>query len=414
MLFCRYEFVNFKHNFLFSILGEVPKKETLTPIAPWENDSLGSSNPSTVPIGPENLQLLQVKIQQLEQQVKQQQEEQKEFQQKLQEQKLQNDKQIEKERKESDLVKQELKLENHNLKVDKEKLRKTVAQLKSDKASKKLSPKVFKDPKISNSVKRDIVHEVLKPYFTEAMINWFLRKPKEGKQKRGWNWSTTDFTIALTIRRLSAKTFNYIRSKNLIPLPGMSTIRQHYANFVLEEGHFSQVHTLLGLMALEMTERQKIVVLSFDEVNTKGDITFDVKQDRVVGPHCDINVMMVRGLYGNFKIPIWAGYDKKMTKELLFDIINKVEADGFEIRGIVFDCGNQGVMSELGFYASFALLLSMLHMKKMWVTSSVLLVRGVFVHLFDCEQSAIIHFITLCGQSHPTPLLLRGKRTNDA
>ena len=39
-----------------------------------------------------------------------------------------------------------------------------------------------------------------------------------------------------------------------------------------------------------------------------------------------------------------------MTKELIFDIIKKVEADGFEIRGIVFDCGNQGVMSELGFY----------------------------------------------------------------
>ena len=39
-----------------------------------------------------------------------------------------------------------------------------------------------------------------------------------------------------------------------------------------------------------------------------------------------------------------------MNQELLFEIIRKVEAEGFKIRGIVFDCGNQGIMSELGFY----------------------------------------------------------------
>ena len=294
--------------------------------------------------------MLQVKIQQLEQQVKQQQEEQKEFQQKLQEQKLKNDKQIEKERKESDLVKQELKLENHNLKIDKERLRKTITQLKSDKVSKKLSPEVFKDRKITNAAKRDIVHEVLKPYFTEAAINWFLTKTEDGKRKLGRNWSTTDFTIALTIRRLSAKTFKYIRSKKLIPLPGMETIRRHYANFVIEEGHFTHVHTLLGLMALEMTEKQKIVVLSFDEVNTKGDISFDVTQDRVVGPHCDMNVLMVRGLYGNFKVPIWAGYDEKMTKDILETAIKALSEVGFHVIAVVCDMGtkNDNVKKELG------------------------------------------------------------------
>ena len=228
-------------------------------------------------------------------------------------------------------------------------MRKTIAQLRSDKASNKLSPKIFKDPKITNAVKKEIVKDALKPYFTEAAINWFLTKTKDGKRKLGRNWSTTDFTIALTIKRLSAKTFNYIRSKKLIPLPGEETIRRHYANFVIEEGHFTQVHTLLGLMALEMTEKQKIVVLSFDEVNTKGDISLDVTQDRVVGPHSDMNVMMVRGLYGNFKVPIWAGYDKKMTKEILETAIKALSEVGFHVIAIVCDMGtkNDKVKKEL-------------------------------------------------------------------
>ena len=39
-----------------------------------------------------------------------------------------------------------------------------------------------------------------------------------------------------------------------------------------------------------------------------------------------------------------------MTKELLFDVIKKLESEGFEIRGIAFDMGNHGLMSELGLF----------------------------------------------------------------
>ena len=46
----------------------------------------------------------------------------------------------------------------------------------------------------------------------------------------------------------------------------------------------------------------------------------------------------------------FSDFDKKMNKDLLFDIIKRVEAEGFKIRGIVFDCGNQTIMSQLGFY----------------------------------------------------------------
>ena len=47
-----------------------------------------------------------------------------------------------------------LKVDNHNHLIDKEQLRKTINQLKLDKASAKLDPKTFKDPKITNAVKK--------------------------------------------------------------------------------------------------------------------------------------------------------------------------------------------------------------------------------------------------------------------
>ena len=39
-----------------------------------------------------------------------------------------------------------------------------------------------------------------------------------------------------------------------------------------------------------------------------------------------------------------------MDKDLLFEIILRMEAEGFKIYYIIFDCGNQKLMSKLGFY----------------------------------------------------------------
>ena len=36
-----------------------------------------------------------------------------------------------------------------------------------------------------------------------------------------------------------------------------------------------------------------------------------------------------------------------MTKKLLFEIIKKVEDNGFRIYGITFDCGNKTLIKEL-------------------------------------------------------------------
>ena len=41
-----------------------------------------------------------------------------------------------------------------------------------------------------------------------------------------------------------------------------------------------------------------------------------------------------------------------MTKELLVEIISKMEDEGFKIMGVIFDCGNQTLIKDCGIIQS--------------------------------------------------------------
>ena len=43
------------------------------------------------------------------------------------------------------------------------------------------------------------------------------------------------------------------------------------------------------------------------------------------GPHSRVNVMLVRGIFANFKIPIWYRYDSVLEKTEFLGIIDKIE-----------------------------------------------------------------------------------------
>ena len=223
-----------------------------------------------------------------------------------------------------------------------------IAKLKAAAAANKLNIKQFQNVKISKAGAKQIVTEALSPYFSTAQINWFLNK--NTNNKHGYNWSKEDLTIALTIMTLSKQTFNYIRKKRLIPLPSISTIRNHFKSFVVKEGHLEHVHQLLTLMGLNMSAKERIVMICFDEVSVKAEISYDSTHDRFVGPHSEVNVMMVRGVYSNFKIPIYFEFDKALNKDNMEMGIKAVESAGFHVIAICSDMGtkNKAVKDELG------------------------------------------------------------------
>ena len=60
--------------------------------------------------------------------------------------------------------------------------------------------------------------------------------------------------------------------------------------------------------------------------------------------------MLVRGIFANFKIPIWYRYDSVLEKDEFLSIIEKIESQGFHVVAATCDMAksNQKLSKELG------------------------------------------------------------------
>lgn len=82
----------------------------------------------------------------------------------------------------------------------------------------------------------------------------------------------------------------------------------------------------------------------------KYTVEYDVLHDEFIGPHNQMQVVMARGISSQWKQPIFVDFDKKITKDILFNIIEKLEVIGFNVICCVSDCGrgNIGLWKTLG------------------------------------------------------------------
>jgi hypothetical protein len=84
----------------------------------------------------------------------------------------------------------------------------------------------------------------------------------------------------------------------------------------------------------------KLAVLSFDEMKIGEDVSYDARTDKIYGTHRQAQVAMVRGLTFCYKQPVYVGFDKAMTPELLKEVICATEKEGFHIVAVVSDMGS--------------------------------------------------------------------------
>ena len=244
----------------------------------------------------------------------------------------------------SELEAKKTELEAKQAKIDKEN-----KSLKAQLSALKFKVKRWKrqSMKITQKKKSEILHEVLNPFFTKAQIDLFLK----GKWKACKSWSEEDIHLAMTIRLMSRKAFTFLREKKILPLPGLSTLKEYFKHFTIEEGYFDSVHRLFKLIAPVLTDKQKIVQLSFDEVHLKKtDLRWEQKTDQIVGPYSTANVMVMRCLFKNLKMPIWFKYgipeksgSSQLKKEELLDIIKKLESIDFHVVAVACDSGPSNV-----------------------------------------------------------------------
>ncbi len=231
-------------------------------------------------------------------------------------------------------------------------LQKSVRQLMTDKINLKAKisrlQKQLKSHKIKLTFeeKKEAVRDVLRPYWSETSINWYLRSNAKKVKK----WEERDLKFAISLRCISKKAYMFIKKANVMPLPGLSTLRRNFADFKLRPGYLEAVDEILRLKASGMVDMDKVVVISFDEIYLRKDISYDSVLDQVIGPFSAANVAMIQGVTKNFKYPIWYRYNTKMSPEELKDLVKKVEDMGFHVIGIVSDMdgANRSVPEKLG------------------------------------------------------------------
>ena len=216
--------------------------------------------------------------------------------------------------------------EMKKLKTENRRLRKMLQKTKTTKMTEK-------------EQKKKIVHDSLAPYFTKAQIDYYLRK----NPSRLTKWSDTDMKNALTLRLLSKKTYKFLKAKNWIPLPGLSSLSKFYKKVQIEPGYLSSVEDLLKAKCSTLTTREKVATISFDEIHLTKDLNYDVGEDQIVGPYKSAQVVFIRGLFSKWKQAIFFNFDQPMTREILYDIIIKVEKIGFHVVTATSDMGPTNV-----------------------------------------------------------------------
>ncbi|XP_058836166.1 uncharacterized protein LOC131692853 isoform X2 [Topomyia yanbarensis] len=168
--------------------------------------------------------------------------------------------------------------------------------------------------------------------------------------KKKVHWTAEEIALSFTIRYHGKSAWNLIKKELNFPLPSLKTMQEWSSRIKMNVGILEDVLRLMKIAATNYTERDRVAILSFDEMSVDDTFEYDSRSDTAIGPHKNIQVAMARGLFAQWKQPVYAAFDAKMTSEILENIIFALHRAGFNVVGCVSDCGggNQGLWSTLG------------------------------------------------------------------
>ncbi len=114
---------------------------------------------------------------------------------------------------------------NDQLKVENSSLRREIRALQQELIACKSAKHLVECQRkrdLTETEKIAIAKDVLsKTAWSKQQIDYFLEKKTKAK------WSLRDITLGLTLRGLSRRTYEYLRTEKLLPLPGPATLRRH-------------------------------------------------------------------------------------------------------------------------------------------------------------------------------------------
>lgn len=82
---------------------------------------------------------------------------------------------------------------------------------------------------------------------------------------------------------------------------------------------------------------EKLTVLTFDELYISNKLDIDRKQQKIYGPHKTCQFIMSRGLFKDWKQPIFYNFDTVMNMEILFSVIKLLYNIGYIVIAVTCD-----------------------------------------------------------------------------
>lgn len=184
--------------------------------------------------------------------------------------------------------------------------------------------------------------EILAQCFTPGQIKRLLKKKRT-------TWTEDDIIHSLALRSISPKAYNFLRKQGY-PFPAVSILKRWVKHFSCRQGILHDVIYVMKEKGQHLNFQDKLTVLNFDEMNVSKKVCYDHKDDEIIGPHKNVQVVLARGLIDHWKQPVYYGFDQNINPTILFSIISTLEAAGYCVVAIVSDMGgtNQKLWKDLG------------------------------------------------------------------
>lgn len=180
----------------------------------------------------------------------------------------------------------------------------------------------------------------------EDMFTTEQRRHLYSKESR-LQWLCNDtLTDALVIHMAGPKAYEILRNRGW-PLPCPRTLTRMTSQYIMKVGLQQQV--LDWFKANPKTGINRYCIAMFDEMSVGKDTEFDTSNSEVVSPANYAQVVVVKGLFDDYKQVISIDFDKKMTKTELLIILDALEGVGLRPCATVNDLGggNRGLWTEL-------------------------------------------------------------------
>jgi len=99
----------------------------------------------------------------------------------------------------------------------------------------------------------------------------------------------------------------------------------------MKQGILKDIINVMNVSGNNSSPIDKLVVLQFDEVKVAYQYEYDKAKDIVMGPYNQMQiVVLVRALIAKWKQPVFIDFDKKMTDEILTNIIGELYNVGYK------------------------------------------------------------------------------------